>query len=175
MLSECDVMESAFKPSFFGEDWMALSAGTEAGFNSMTVAWGQTGTLWDRYDTRRHAVFPVAVVYVRPQRHTKLFMDKEEFFTLSYLGKEHRKELSYLGTHSGREGDKIKAAGLTPVFGYGTVYFEEAELVLVCRKLYSSVLQEECFHDKRIVGRNYPGKDFHTMYVGQVIKCLSIS
>ena len=165
-------MEVVSKPAFFGKDWMALTAGTEDGFNSMTVAWGQLGTLWDRYDARRQEVYPVATVYVRPQRYTKEFMDKEEFFTLSYFGKAQKKALGYLGTHSGRVSDKVKEAGLTPVYAYGTVYFKEAEMVLVCRKLYSSVLKEEGFHDRRLVERNYPEKDFHIMYVGEILRCI---
>ena len=66
----------------FGKDWMALSAGNEQdGCNSMTVSWGHVGIVWD--DEKGY--LPTAIVYVRPQRYTKKFMDCEEYFTLSYL------------------------------------------------------------------------------------------
>ena len=173
-MSECDPWEVPVKPSCFGKDWMALAAGDEKGYNAMTVAWGEVGTLWDRYDTKRHEVYPVATVYVRPQRYTKEFLDREEFFTLSYLGKGHRKELGYLGSCTGRDSAKMAECGLAPVFAYGTVYFAEAELVLVCRKLYCQKLEEASFVDRVLIERNYPERDFHTMYTGEIVRCLSI-
>ncbi|MDQ9831317.1 hypothetical protein RFX70_21285, partial [Acinetobacter baumannii] len=78
----------------------------------------------------------VATVYVRPQRYTKRFIDAADRFTLSFYAPEHKHALGILGTKSGRDGDKVAEVGFTPVYLDGTCAYEQAELVLVCRKLY---------------------------------------
>lgn len=75
-----------------------------------------------------------------------------------------------MGTHSGRDEDKISEAGLTPVFGTDSTWFEEAKLVLVCRKLYHTPLLEGGFTDRQIVEHNYPERDFHEMYIGEIVE-----
>ena len=77
-----------------------------------------------------------------------------------------------MGTHSGRAGDKVAEAGLTPVFGDGYTYFAEANLVMVCRKLYRSPVLEEGFLDKELMNEYYPQRDFHDLYVGEILKVL---
>jgi len=42
----------------------------------------------------------------------------------------------------------------------------------VCRKLYQSRLQESGFIDKTIIKNNYPDKDFHEMYIGEIVEIL---
>lgn len=165
MFQEISYKELSLNPiTAFDEDWMLLSAGTEAaGYNAMTVSWGHLGCLWSE---------PTAVSYVRPQRYTKKYMDREDVYALSWFGKDMRKELALLGTKSGKDGDKIAEAGLTPVFSDGTVYFAEAKLVVICRKLYRAPILEEYFTDKKIVEEHYPEKDFHDLYVGKILKVL---
>ena len=149
--------------ALIGGDWFLLTAGTEArGYNTMTCSWGHFGPLWAN-DT--------AVVYVRPQRYTKEFIDREELYTLSFFD-GRKKELGYLGSRSGRDEDKVAAVGLTPVFENGYTYFKEAKLVIVCKKLYQAPLKEEYFLDKETVEKNYPDRDFHDLYVGKIEKIL---
>lgn len=155
----------------FGEDWLALAVGSgEASSNAMTIAWGHFGTLWER-GTHANRL-PTAVCYVRPSRYTKKLLDSEEKFALCGFGASHRKALGYLGSHSGRDGEKYHAAGLTPIFAEGTTYFAEARRVYICRKLYSAPLAEAGFADRELVEFNYPARDFHTMYVGEIVKIL---
>lgn len=45
-------------------------------------------------------------------------------------------------------------------------------MVLVCRKLYQAPLLEEGFVDKGLIDFNYPKKDFHEMYIGEILKVL---
>ena len=158
--------------TMIGQQWMLITAGTEqTGYNTMTAAWGQLGAIWSLPGRKGH--MPTACVYIRPQRYTKEFVDREETFSLSVFDESWRKQLAYLGTVSGRDENKIEKAGLTPVFGDSTTWFEEAELVLVCRKLYQQELKEDCFLDRELVERNYPNRDFHTMYIGEIIKVLA--
>lgn len=164
-MKEIDVKQLMLNPvTLIGQEWMLLSAGTqESGYNTMTCSWGHLGNLWN---------VPSAVCYVRPQRYTKEFVDREDLYTLSFFeGK--KQELAYLGTHSGRDEDKVAKTGLTPAFGEGYTYFAEAKLVLVCRKLYQAPLKEECFLHQEVVEKNYPERDFHDLYIGEIVKVLA--
>jgi flavin reductase (DIM6/NTAB) family NADH-FMN oxidoreductase RutF len=145
-----------------GTDWMLITAGTPESFNTMTASWGGLGILWER---------KVATCFIRPTRYTFGFAESSTYFTLSFFDEQHRKALTYCGTHSGKKSDKIKEAGLTPVKEKAFVYFEEARLVLACRKIYSQNIDPGCFLDPKITDM-YPQKDYHRMYIGEIEKCL---
>jgi len=163
-MKELDIRELQMNPmTLIGDQWMLITAGTEErGYNTMTASWGHLGCIWGSY---------TSACYVRPQRYTKEFVDREEMYTLCFFP-DHKNELSYLGTHSGRDEDKVAKAGLTPVFGEGYTYFAEASLVLVCRKLYRAPILEEGFLNRETLDRNYPNRDFHDLYIGQIVKAL---
>lgn len=149
--------------SAIGKDWMLITAGDRQSCNTMTASWGGLGVLWGK---------DVATIYVRPQRYTYEFLEREDYFTLSFLPEEYRQALSFCGSKSGREVDKISHCGLTPAYGEGDApYFEEAELVLVCRKLYFQDIDPARFLVPEIEG-NYPKKDYHRMYIGEVKEVL---
>ena len=172
MFEEVDISSIVINPpAEFGKKWMLLTAGNkDKGYNTMTIAWGHMGAIWDMH---RHVnPLPTLVCYVRPQRYTKKLIDSERMFSLSSLSEGYKKTLLYLGSHSGRDGDKISATGLTPTFSDGTTYFAEAETVYICRKIYQAPIKEEYFIDHEIVDFNYPAKDFHDMYIGEIVKVL---
>ena len=129
----------------------------------MTVSWGQMGVLWNKN---------VATVYVRPQRHTRHFLEENETFSLSFFPSEYRPALSFCGSHSGRDFDKVKETGLTPVFESGAVWFEQAKLVLVCRKLYRQELLPVCFEDSETESKNYPNRDYRICFIGEIAAAL---
>jgi flavin reductase (DIM6/NTAB) family NADH-FMN oxidoreductase RutF len=147
-----------------GRDAMLITAGTPDSFNTMTASWGGWGHLWNR---------DVTFCFVRPQRYTFGFMEQAEYYTLCFFDKEHQAALDYCGSHSGRDVDKIAATGLTPVTdATNAVYFAEARLALVCRKLYAQNLTVDSFIDRGVVDEAYPKADFHRMYVGEIVRCL---
>ena len=88
--------------SAIGDQWMLITAGTADRCNTMTASWGGLGVIWNA---------PSATCYIRPQRYTKEFVDREDYFTLSFFGEEHRKALQLCGSKSGREVDKVKECG----------------------------------------------------------------
>lgn len=108
-MREIRVEELNINPyTLFSKNWAALCSGNEkSGFNAMTIAWGQIGSLWERKSHSNR--LPVATVYVRPSRYTKQLMDEN---------------------------------------------------------------RDEGFIDREIVSFNYPEKDFHRVYVGEIIKVL---
>ena len=165
MMREIAASELKISPLRIAQDWMLITAGTkERGYNTMTASWGHLGAIWGRGQGRL-----TSVIYVRPQRYTKAFVDREELYTLSFFGPAYKEQLGYLGTRSGRDEDKVAAVGFTPVFGEGYTTFAEADLTLVCRKLYRAPILEEGFLDKDVLEANYPERDFHDMYVGEVL------
>ena len=97
---------------------------------------------------------------------------QQPYFTLSHFAPKYKKALGYLGCHSGRNEDKIKATGLTPVFSDGITYFAEADLVFICRRLYQAPFLEKGYTDKELIDFNYPDRDFHEVYIGEIVKVL---
>ena len=75
-----------------------------------------------------------------------------------------------MGTVSGRDEDKVAKSGLTPCFWEGTTAFEEATIVFVCRRLYQDPLKAKNFVAKDIIKECYPEKDYHTMYISEIVK-----
>lgn len=164
-LKNISIEELQLNPmTVIANEWMLITAGNQDnGCNTMTASWGHLGAIWGKM---------TATIYIRPQRYTKEFVDNSDYFTLSVLDGSYKKELGYLGRVSGRDEDKIKETGLTPVYDYRTTYFKEAKLVLVCKKLYRAPIKEEGFLDKTMIDSYYPKKDYHDMYVGEIVEVL---
>lgn len=155
------ISENPFK--LIGKDWMLVTAGSKEKYNTMTASWGGVGVLWNKN---------VAYTFIRPQRYTLEFMDENEYYTLSFYNEDMRKALTFCGTKSGRDYDKAKETGLTPVFDEEAPYFEQAKLVLVCKKLYKQDFSPECFIEKELDNANYKDKDYHKMFIGEIVKVL---
>ncbi len=158
-ISELDL--DPFK--MIGEKWMLITAGDEKASNTMTASWGGLGVIWSK---------PVAAVVIRPQRYTKEFVDSSDRFTLSFYPQDKKDALVYCGSHSGRDlqpNKKAENAGLTAMYHDGTVSYEQAELILVCKKLYETDILPECFEDMTLDKENYPQNDYHRVYIAQII------
>jgi flavin reductase (DIM6/NTAB) family NADH-FMN oxidoreductase RutF len=157
-----DIRENVFE--LIGDKWMLITGGDKDGFNTMTASWGGAGILWQK---------AVTFCFVRPQRYTRKFMDYGTYFSLSFFGEKYRDALFFCGSKSGRDIDKVKETGLTPyITDCGAVCFEEAELVLVCRKIYFHDMDPENFLAPEIAGV-YENGDYHRMYVGEIIEVLA--
>lgn len=163
-MKEINVKELSFNPfTMIGDEWMLVTAGDEKKYNTMTASWGGVGVMWGKN---------VVSAVIRPQRYTRVFMEAEEYFTLSVYDGQYRPALSLCGSKSGRDIDKAKETGLTPVFGEKAPYFAEAKLVLVCRKLYVQQMDPASFVDGSCDTKWYPNKDYHYQYVAEIEKAL---
>lgn len=147
-----------------GDEWMLISAGNKDKYNMMTASWGFAGVMWGA---------PTAIAAIRPQRYTMEFMKSKDYFTLSFFG-DDKKIHAVCGKESGRNVNKTEKTGLTPLFDNdtGAPYFDEARLVLICKKVYAQDLDKNSFIDTDIVDKVYPENDFHTMFYGKIIKAL---
>jgi flavin reductase (DIM6/NTAB) family NADH-FMN oxidoreductase RutF len=153
-----------FKPmSNWEGQGMLLTSGdwAKGHFNAMTVGWGSLGVMWG---------LPFVQVVVRPVRYTYQFIEKYETFTLCAFSETHAPALHLLGNRSGREGDKISEAGLTPIASTRVAApgFAQASLIIECRKMYWQDMDKNNFLDPRLE-RKYPAKDYHRMYYGEVL------
>ena len=165
------ISDNAFK--LIGKDWMLVSACTKqlndegkvitGRPNTMTASWGGVGVLWNK---------PVATIYLRPQRYTKEIIDQTDTFSLSVLSEKYKNALNYCGQHSGRDGDKFKAAKLDVEYMNGTPWIKQARLVMFCKKLYVQEFDPFCFTDELLCKQNYRSNDFHTMYIGEIEKVM---
>lgn len=145
-----------------GKDWMLITSGSlDKGYNTMTASWGGMGVLWNK---------PVSFIFIRPQRYTYEFVEKNDRYTVSFFDENYRSALTFCGKNSGRDYDKAKETGLTPVEAGESVSFKEARLILVCKKLYLQDLKPDGFLFNNLISDNYPNKDFHRMYVGEIEK-----
>lgn len=158
-----DIVE--FNPfTKIGKEWALITAGSKTKYNTMTVSWGGLGVLWGKN---------VAYIFIRESRYTKEFIDQGEFFTVAFLDENYRETLNYCGANSGRDEDKFEKSGLTPAFKHGIPYPDEANFVIMCRKMAAMPFSEDFFTDKSIMQKFYADGDMHTMYVGEIIDIMA--
>ena len=123
----------------FDKQWAIVTAGSIGHYNSCTVSWGSLGNIW-RSEGKS---CPTVTVYVHPARYTSEFLKESDTFTVSFYTETYRKALGYMGSHSGRDEDKAKAVGLTPVVMGSGVTYKEAYLTFLCKKLYQHQFSRE--------------------------------
>lgn len=155
-----------------GKEWALITAGTKESFNTMTISWGFAGVMWGKN---------TFTTVIRPQRYTKRFVDDNEYFTVCIFDEAYHNALAYCGSHSGRDVDKAKEAGLSPLFltetlkayevehNVSTTAFLEASMILVCKKSYVQEMKPECIHNTENDTRWYPDKDYHVQYIGEIL------
>lgn len=156
-----ELKESA--PDLFDTRWALLTAGDKDAYNMMTISWGMLGELWNK---------EVCTVFVRPQRYTYKFTEKGDYFTVCFFPENMKKALAFCGSKSGRDYDKVKETGLTPCFEGDYIGYEEAEIIICCKKLYSQTLEKDGFVDKALADKNYAAGDWHKFYVCEIEKVL---
>lgn len=148
----------------FSANKALLTAGDREKCNTMTIGWCQLGCLWET---------PVCTVYVRPARYTYEFMENKDTFSVSLLPLSEQKTMAYCGSKSGRDVDKFAECGLTVAYGAeDTPYVEQAEWVLVCKKLYVHDLDADHSLGSEKISRFYTPEQggWHRVYIGEVLE-----
>jgi flavin reductase (DIM6/NTAB) family NADH-FMN oxidoreductase RutF len=147
----------------FDKQWFLLTCGdfSKKHFNSMTISWGSLGIMWNK---------PFAQVVVRPTRYTFEFMNRYDSGTLCVFDDSYRSALSLLGSRSGRDGDKIRESGLTPIASANIAApgYAEADLILECKKMYWQDYDNSHFIMPEIEEK-YPSKDYHRVFFGEIV------
>ena len=161
-----EIRENPIK--LFGDDWAVVAAGSPDDFNELTVSWGALGDAW--WDN-----MPIAIIFVSATRYTHKYLEENDTFSINIFPPQYRKALAYIGSRSGKNEDKVAATGLKVEFSEnGTPLFNEARMIIECRKIYAHDLDRSKFSDS-LIG-NYAQKKFqgvvpHTVYFGEIINC----
>jgi len=119
-----DVITSALKKGVF------LTSKVGDKVNTMVIGWGHVGRIWER---------PIFIAYIRDIRYTREMLDANPEFTVNIPVNGFSKEaFAICGTDSGRNMDKIKEAGLTPVIPevISVPGIKEFPLTLECQVIY---------------------------------------
>ena len=141
------------------ENWMLITAGKDANFNMMTASWGGLGHMYNK---------TVAFCFINPTRHTYQLMENNDTYTLSFYTETYRDALQYCGTHSGKDKDKVKESGLTPLTTpNGSKSFSEAWMIIECKKLVAQPLNPDAILDP--AAKEKWGKEPHKMYIGEIL------
>ena len=144
------------------KDWMLITVANEEKCNTMTASFGGFGVLFFKN---------VAHIYVRPSRFTYSLLEQNENFSLSFFnGEKYRSALQYCGKASGRNENKFEACGLSVRMEESFPVIEQADVSVLCRKIYAADLNQGTFFDPTIQKRCYPEGDTHRLYIGEIIK-----
>lgn len=141
------------------ESWMLITAGNNDSFNMMTASWGGLGHLYNK---------PVAFCFINPTRYTFQFMENSDTYTLSFYTETYRDALNYCGSKSGKNEDKVKGSGLTPLnTTSGSKAFSEAWMIIECRKMVAQQFTPEAIYNPE--AKEKWGKDLHKMFIGEIL------
>ena len=157
-LSPYELPLNAFQA--IGKQWAMITTQRGDMINTMTASWGGVGILWNK---------PVTYVFLRPQRFTRELLDGSELFSVCFLPEDYRKQLAYCGAHSGRDGDKLAACGFSALHLDGAPVLAQSQTALTCRKLFCQQLDPAGFIDTSLDAANYPQKDYHFLYVSEIL------
>lgn len=154
----------------FDKGFALATAGNINDFDGCTIAWGSVGALWGFTGHAKEVV----TIYINPLRFTSEYMLKNDTFTVSFFDKSYQKDLLILGSRSKRDGDKFAMTKLTPeAHGDNAVTFKEANLTLVCRKLYWEQFDPDHV-DPKIMKDIYEatGQPTHYQFIGKIVEAI---
>lgn len=142
------------------EDAILITSGAGDQVNVMAASWGGLGRFWER---------PVAFSFLNPTRYSVTTMDQGDVYTISFYTQAYKDAIQYCGSHSGRDTDKIKGSGLTPIkTPSGAIAFSEAWMILECKKLLVQPISIDAVKDKE-TGKQWSKDGYHKMYIGEVL------
>ncbi|MDO4369488.1 MAG: flavin reductase family protein [bacterium] len=163
-MKEINIKDLDFNPFDLLTNWAVFASKKGEDCDAMTISWGAFGSLWEKYTT---------TIYIRPQRYTKKLLDENEYYTISFFDKEYKKDLGLLGAISKNDDkDKMGKVSFTKIEDDNILYFKEAKLVFVCKKLYVNQINKDGIKDNDVIDKMYSNNDFSYEYIGQIEKVL---
>jgi flavin reductase (DIM6/NTAB) family NADH-FMN oxidoreductase RutF len=138
-----------------------VSQGKDAKPNVMTIGWGTVGWIWG---------CPMFVVLVRPSRYTHGLIEEAGDFTVNVVPRSLKKALEFCGTISGRNHDKFREQGLTPVASrkVSSPIIQQCVLHYECKVVQKTDVNAAAFLPE-ISDTYYPKGDFHRIYFGEIV------
>jgi flavin reductase (DIM6/NTAB) family NADH-FMN oxidoreductase RutF len=162
--NEIKLAELQLNPFTKIEEWALLTVGDRQQFNMMTITGLMMGQLW---------IKKTLEVYVHPARYSYPIINKSNYFTVSFFPEPRSKPLEIAGKLHGNQCDKTKETGLTPQFDQNGVYFSEADIVFICRKIYHTDVQASLFDSRDVFNGYYRDSTaFHRIFIGEIERAL---
>lgn len=146
--------------NMIAKDWMLITAKDGDRVNTMTASWGGMGVFWGDN---------VVYAFIRQSRYTKEFVDHADSFSLCFFDPlQYKKDLAYLGKTSGRDTDKIKNVGFHIMEKDNVPFFEEADTVILCKKVGRYYMGPEGMLDEKVKEKWYADGNYHDLYIGRI-------
>ena len=122
-----------------------------------------TGTTGTHVVLSAHRGLPSAKLFTHLDR-----LEENDTFTVSFYDEKYRKELTMFGRNSGRDMDKVKESGFTPVVLENGITYEEAKETIVLKKMYMEQMNKDLFNEDAL--KCYTeGAPAHYIIIGEVI------
>ena len=163
-ISVHDIKENIFE--LIGKRWGVVAVKSNDEKNAMTISWGFFGYIWNK---------PGVEIFIHPYRYTHKLLENSEYFTINFFSAEYKDKVMYFGTVSGEDENKIEKSGLSTIEleNYNTFCFEEAKLVLICKKLYVDTFKKDLFLYKEDYMEDEELGILHKFYIGEIVEVLS--
>lgn len=137
--------------------------------NAMTISWGTLGREWEK---------EIFTIFLRETRFSHELLDKNPEFAIVIPRKGFdRKMVGIFGTKSGRDDDKIEAAGasLIPADSISVSIIEAPSIVLECKVIWRRDQkineEDEAFHIYTTDANGvYVGPNHDTIYCGEILR-----
>ncbi|MCR4567702.1 MAG: flavin reductase [Pseudobutyrivibrio sp.] len=148
------------------EEGIAIVTESKGKVNATSSHNGGVGSIWGRN---------VVYAFLRNTRYTKELLDESEFFSACFfdMAEKHNVQLmKVLDQLSGRNEDKLAQCRVEIGHMLNVPYIDEANFVILCRKIASVPMTENTILDTRILDQYYTERhldDFHTMYIGEIL------
>ena len=129
--------------------------------NTMAIGWGTIGEIWGK---------PMFIVLVRPSRYTYQCIEATGDFTVNVAVSGMKDVVAYCGTVSGRDVDKFKEKGLTPLAGetVSSPIIKEFLINYECRVVHKNdIIPEELAGE--IAASAYSAGDYHRVFFGEIL------
>ena len=147
--------------------FLVVKSDTDDRINTMTIGWVSLGFMWGK---------PVMTVMVRKSRFTYQLIENASSFTVSIPEKGLRQALTFCGTNSGKDFNKFEKCNLmiksaktvnTPIIKIPGQHYE-------CKIVYKSDMKSNNLCQDYLI-KNYPDRDLHTLYFGEIVEYYRIS
>ena len=158
-ISPYEIEGNAIK--LFKNDCPIVVFGNIEHHNGLTVAWGNLGCLWSK---------EIATVFVKPTRYSFEFANNCEYFSIMWFKKLKDDVNKVFGFMSGRDINKEEKCNLTVIELDGAVGYQEADLIIVCKKIYQNPINKENILSEEVLNKPlYKDNLFHSEYYGEII------
>ena len=147
-----------------GTDFMLITSGAEADYNTMTAGWGGWGILFNT---------PTTWCMLRANRYTLEYIRNTKTYTFTFFEDAYKDQLFHFGQTSGRDSDKMKTHRLTAVTTpLGNIAYKEASLIIECELIQLTTVQPGDFYTEEgkafIAGGYEDAKDYHKLVFGKI-------